>query len=330
LQVVEAERWVELPENKSLQGDALEKALKAQTWDPSVKSLVPFPQVLAMMNAQLDWMQQLGYAVTSQQPAVMDSVQRLRRQAQAAGSLQTTKQQVVRTQAQTIIIEPAEPTVVYVPAYNPTVVYGVWPYPAYPPVYMAPPPGYVAGSALVAGLAFGTGVAIAANLWGWSSPNWNHGDINVNVNRYNTININRPPINNPNWHPGPGPRPPAPGPGPHPPAGPVGAPNRAAGLPANAIGRPSVSVPGSAVRPSQTAAGAAAAMPGRPTGGAGPQQAQSGQHAGAPGAFSGMNEGRGATEFANRGAQSRMTQMSAPPGGAGRSGGAGRGVHFGR
>src|ERR1019366_5369284 len=100
------------------------------------------------MNSQLDWMQQLGYAMATQQEAVMNSVQRLRRQAQAAGSLQSTPQQVVRTAQQTIIIEPANPAVVYVPSYNPTAVYGTWPYPAYPPVYVPPPPGYVMGTAL--------------------------------------------------------------------------------------------------------------------------------------------------------------------------------------
>src|SRR5579871_1216189 len=92
LQVVEAQRWVEVPANKALTGDALSKALEAQPWDPSVKSLVPFPQALAMMNANLDWMQQLGYAFADQQADVFDSVQRLRRQAQAAGNLQSSSQ----------------------------------------------------------------------------------------------------------------------------------------------------------------------------------------------------------------------------------------------
>src|SRR5208283_1590416 len=116
LEVVSAQRWVEDPAHKSLTGDALAKSVEAQTWDPSVKSLVPFPQVLALLNSNLDWMQQLGYAFADQQA----SVQRLRAQAQAAGNLQTTDQQVVRREQQTIIIEPAQPSVVYVPNYNPT------------------------------------------------------------------------------------------------------------------------------------------------------------------------------------------------------------------
>ena len=133
------------------------------------------------------------------------------------------------------------------PTYNPTVVYGAWPYPSYPPVYLPPPPGYSVGSALLAGLAFGTGVAITAGLWGWARPNWGGGySVNVNVNRYNNINVNRPQINN-----SPGGRPPGtagPGYAPAPPR-PVGRPGRPGGLPANGIGRPNVSVPGGVVRP---------------------------------------------------------------------------------
>ncbi len=151
LEVVTAGRWIEDPANKPLSGDALAEAVKAETWDPSVKSLVPFPSVLALLNSNLDWTQQLGYAFADQQEAVMDSVQRLRLQAQSTGNLQTTEQQIVHTEQQVITIEPAQPTVVYVPNYNPTVVYGAWPYPAYPPVYLPPPPGYTFGTARLAG-----------------------------------------------------------------------------------------------------------------------------------------------------------------------------------
>lgn len=172
LQVVAAQRWAEDPAHKGLSGDALTKALDPEPWDPSVKSLVPFPEVLAMMNANLDWMQQLGYAFAEQQADVLNSVQRLRQQAQANGNLQSTAQQVVRTDQQAIVIEPAQPNVVYVPSYNPTVVYGAWPYPAYPPVYLPPPPGYYVGTALATGLAFGAGVAITAGLWNWARPAW--------------------------------------------------------------------------------------------------------------------------------------------------------------
>jgi hypothetical protein len=190
LEIVQADRWAREPANAQLKGDQLSAALEQQPWDPSVKSLVPVPQVLQMMSDKLDWTQQLGDAFLAQQQDVMTSVQRLRQQAQAAGSLNTTEQQVVTTQAQTIVIQQANPQVIYVPMYNPTVVYGVWPYPAYPPYYYPPPPAYYAGSALLSGMAFATGVAIVNNLWGWGNCDWHGGNVNVNVNRYNQININ--------------------------------------------------------------------------------------------------------------------------------------------
>src|SRR5690349_4811727 len=99
LQVVEAVRWLEDPAHKDLKGDALVQALTAVNWDLSVKSLVPFPQVLAQLNANLDWMQQVGYAFAAQQREVFDSIQRLRRQAQATGHLESTPEQVVRVEA---------------------------------------------------------------------------------------------------------------------------------------------------------------------------------------------------------------------------------------
>jgi hypothetical protein len=225
LQVVEAARWVADPANKALTGDALAAALAQQTWDPSVKSLVPFPQVLAMMNSKLDWLQQLGYAVSVQQSAVMDSVQRLRHQAQAAGQCQTTAQQVVSSVAPDIVITPAQPDVVYVPVYDPSVVYGGWPYPLYPPVYLEPPPWYYGGPVLGIGLVFGVGIPVFGGLWGWARPNWRGRGFYLDVNRYNRINVNRPPIRDPGWRspgrPGGGFRPPE--------TGPVGRPARSGG-----------------------------------------------------------------------------------------------------
>jgi hypothetical protein len=174
--------------NSKLQGDDAVKAVAGESWDPSVQSLVAFPQVLATMSAKPDWVSQLGSAFLAQPNDVMDSVQRLRKQAQAAGNLKTSEQQKVVVEQSTIQIVPANPQVVYVPTYNPTVVYGTWPYPAYPPVYVPPPPGYAVASGLAAGLAFGAGVAVANSLWG--GFNWNTHDVNVNVNRYNNINVN--------------------------------------------------------------------------------------------------------------------------------------------
>ncbi|MFM0210364.1 DUF3300 domain-containing protein [Paraburkholderia sediminicola] len=174
--------------NSKLQGDDAVKAVASEPWDPSVQSLVAFPQVLATMASKPDWVAQLGNAFLAQPNDVMDSVQRLRKQAQAAGNLKTSSQQKVVVEQSTIQIVPANPQVVYVPTYNPTVVYGTWPYPAYPPVYVPPPPGYAIASGLAAGLAFGAGVAVANSLWG--GFNWNTHDVNINVNRYNNINVN--------------------------------------------------------------------------------------------------------------------------------------------
>ena len=199
LEIVMAARWVADPKNAALKGDALEQALEAQSWDPSVKSLVPFPDVLKMMSDKLEWTQKLGDAFLAQQQDCFASIQRLRQRAQSAGKLTSTKQQTVSTQGPAIVIAPADQEVVYVPAYDPDVAYGTWPYPDYPPYYYPPPVGYGLATGLAAGLAFGAGVAITRGLWGWGSPNWGAGSINVNVNRFNQINANRTAISANTW-----------------------------------------------------------------------------------------------------------------------------------
>jgi hypothetical protein len=185
LEVVQAERWAK--QNKDMKGDALARALEAQPWDPSVKSMVNFPQVLTMMSEKLDWTQKLGDAFLAQQQSVMETVQKLRAKAEASGNLKTTKEQVVKVEKETIIIEPANPQVIYVPTYNPTVVYGTWAYPAYPP-YPVYPPGYVATTAAFSFLA---GAAVGA-AWGyaWGNANWRGGDVNINVNQNANLNRN--------------------------------------------------------------------------------------------------------------------------------------------
>ena len=187
LEVVEAARWAK--KNKDLKDKALTAALEKEDWDPSVKSLVNFPQVLDMMNEKLDWTQKLGDAFLAQQKDVMDTVQKLRKKAEEAGNLKSTKEQnvVVEKETQTIIIESANPQVIYVPTYNPTVVYGAWPYPAYPPYYYYPP-GYVAGAAM---FSFGVGMAAGA-AWGyaWGHSDWHGGDVDIDYNRNTNINNN--------------------------------------------------------------------------------------------------------------------------------------------
>lgn len=186
LEVVQADRWA--TENKALKGDALKTAVGKQAWDESVKSLIATPEVLSMMSSKLDWTQKLGDAVLAQQPDVMDSVQRLRAKAQANNKLNSTKQQKVsvkQVQNKSIIaIESATPETVYVPYYDPAVVYGAWPYASYPPYYF-PPPGYIAGGIIAAGIGFGLGYAIGRwgnNYWG-GNINWNGGGNNIVINR---------------------------------------------------------------------------------------------------------------------------------------------------
>ena len=195
LEIVQAHRFVKA--NPNLKGDQLNEKLKEQDWDDSVKSLTSFPQVLDLMNEKLDWTQKLGDAVLGQQKELLDAVQRLRARAQKEGNLKETKEQkvivepapaaasppagsqtvVVQQPTSVIKIEPASPEVVYVPSYNPTVVYGAWPYPAYPPYYPYPP-GYAWGAAA---LSFGVGMAVGAAVWG--NCNWGGGNVDVNVNR---------------------------------------------------------------------------------------------------------------------------------------------------
>jgi Protein of unknown function (DUF3300) len=184
LEVVEAERWSRA--NPTLKGDAALGAVKDKGWDTSVISLVAFPDVLAQMSDHLEWTQKLGDAMIGQPQDVADSVQRLRAQAAAAGNLQSTPQQTVTAQGSgdnvQYVIAPADPALVYVPAYNPAWVYGTWPYPAYPPVY------YPFAGALARGFFWGVGFAAAGALFGgWNWGGRGNSYVNVNVNR--AVNI---------------------------------------------------------------------------------------------------------------------------------------------
>ncbi len=202
LEVVEAERWVQ--ENKGLKGDQLKAAVDKQSWEDSVKSLTATPEVLDMMSKQINWTRQLGDAVLAQQADVMDAVQRLRNKAQANNKLTSNKQQTVSTQEQSgkqvIVIEPTQPNTVYVPYYDPGVVYGSWPYPAYPPYYFGAP-GYIAGGLIAGGLAFGAGYALGrwaggGCCWG-GGMNWGNNNININRNIGNVNVGNR--VGGGNW-----------------------------------------------------------------------------------------------------------------------------------
>jgi hypothetical protein len=214
LEVVQAERWV--AKNQDLKSDALNDALAKEDWDGSVKALAAVPDVLAMMNEDLDWTSKLGDAVLAQQADVMDAIQRLRALAQSNGKLESNEQQTVTvTEAAAepsageadqpaaeqaaqpiIVIEPTSPETVYVPYYQPAVVYGGWPYPDYPPYYFEPRPGYIFGGAIASGIAWSAGFAIGNAIWG-DGFDWRGDNIRVNVNR--NVNINNNNVNVSNW-----------------------------------------------------------------------------------------------------------------------------------
>ena len=151
--VIQAVQWSR--EHPQSQGDAAVTQVANEPWDPSVKSLVAFPQLLALLGEDPAWVQNLGNAFLAQPDEVMNTVQKFRDVAQKSGALKSTPKQTVTVKPkpaaasvvkgtpaqQTIVIESADPQVVYVPSYNPNVVYGTWPTPAYPPVYLPPPPG---------------------------------------------------------------------------------------------------------------------------------------------------------------------------------------------
>src|SRR5215831_10747811 len=204
LEVIQLQQWMN--NNKDLQGKALADAVAKQPWDPSIQGLVAYPDVVQRMAGNIQWTTDLGNAFLAQQPDVMDAVQRMRVKAQGTGNLKTSAQQVVKTETassgkQVIEIQQANPDVVYVPSYDPTVVYGAAPadYPYYPYTY----PGYVPGTALM----WGAGVALGAAAWGawggnWGNCDWNHGDVNINNNynynknnNFNQNNLNRNNVN---------------------------------------------------------------------------------------------------------------------------------------
>jgi hypothetical protein len=189
VQIVEAERWLADPANSALNGDALVAALQPMSWDPSVKSLVPFPQILKQLNDQLDWTQSLGTAFVNQQSEVMAEAQVLRHRSEASGKLVTTAQLDVRHDGAAIVIEPANPAVVYVPVYNPVEVYGPWAYPAYPPYYFPPYPGFFVGPVGI-GIGFSVGFGVVGPLWGWGHPSWGAGNIFIDSGRFSRISFN--------------------------------------------------------------------------------------------------------------------------------------------
>jgi hypothetical protein len=200
LEIVQADRW--LQQNSTLKDKALTEAAAKQSWDPSIQAMVMYPDVLKRMDDNINWTTDLGNAFLAQQNDVMDAVQRLRQKAKDSGKLQTTPQQTVTSKTednkQYVVIEPASPQVIYVPQYNPVVVYGpapvVYPYPAI--VY--PPPPSTGAIVAASVISFGAGLAVGAMMssWhGWGGYGWGCGwghstNVVINNNFIRTNNFN--------------------------------------------------------------------------------------------------------------------------------------------
>jgi hypothetical protein len=193
LEVVEAARWVKA--NPKVSGKALEDAMAKQSWDPAVKSLTAVPQVLQQMNDNLDWMQKLGDAFLAQQQDVMDTVQGLRARADATGNLKTTEQQVVKTEVQGsqkiyVVESPSPRWCMCRPITRPwcTAAGGI----RRRRITCTRRP-----TSILPGLAFATGVVVGAAIWGACNWGWGRGNVDINVNRYNSFN--RTNISNNRW-----------------------------------------------------------------------------------------------------------------------------------
>jgi Protein of unknown function (DUF3300) len=205
LEIIQLQQW--LPQHKNLKDKALVDALEKEDWDPSVQGIAPLPDVVKQLAENIKWTTDLGNAFLAQQSDVMDAVQRMRTKAKGAGNLKSTEQQKVETKTvenkTVVVIEQAKPEVIYVPSYNPTVVYGPPVYP-YPPIVYPPPPST---GAVVAGMAisFGIGMAMGAAWhggWGYNCG-WGHSNNNITINNNNNFvnNSNRTNVNRPSQRP---------------------------------------------------------------------------------------------------------------------------------
>jgi hypothetical protein len=192
LEVVEAARWSR--SNPGLSGEQAVRAVEQRNWDPSVKSLVAFPQVLQDMDGMLEWTEKLGDAFLSQEPQVWDTVQNLRQRAYAAGNLQSNDQLLVEQDGPAFVLESPRPDVIYVPYYDPLVVYGDWWWPGYAPVRWAPWPGYYARALFGGGFYWGPGITVGIGFF-FGGVDWHlrHGRV-VNFNSFYYRNVNRRPL----------------------------------------------------------------------------------------------------------------------------------------
>jgi hypothetical protein len=202
LEIIQLQQW--LAQHKDLKDQSLVEAVEKEDWDPSIQAMAPLPDVVKQLAENIKWTTDLGNAFLAQQSDVMDAVQRMRMKAKGAGNLKSTEQQKVETKTveskTVVVIEQAQPQIIYVPSYNPTVVYGPPVYP-YPPIAYPPPGAYVAGMAI----SFGVGLAMGAAWhggWGYNSG-WGHSNNNITINNNNNFinNSNRANINRPSQRP---------------------------------------------------------------------------------------------------------------------------------
>jgi hypothetical protein len=177
-EVAEAERW--LAKNPGRVGESLDNALKEKNWDVSVLSLCQYPKIMTMMVENLNWTSRIGDAFVNQQQDVMDAIQELRTKAHNQGNLTTTSEQKVIVEERIIRIEPAVPDYIYIPVYDPYVIYGPWWYPAYQP-FSVFYPGVVVS---VPGIVFSPRLFVGFGVIGWSVFNWPaHNVVIVNIDR---------------------------------------------------------------------------------------------------------------------------------------------------
>lgn len=176
MEVIEAARWSR--DRPGLAGDDAVRAAEAEDWDPSVKSLLAFPQLLARMGENLQWTQSLGDAFLEQEPEVMDTVQELRRRAQAAGNLRSDARVSVIQNGPHLLLQPSDPQILYVPYYDPLVVYGSWWWPASPPMYLRPWPGHHARPTYAGGFYWGPPVGISLGFF-FGAIDWRQRQVRV-------------------------------------------------------------------------------------------------------------------------------------------------------
>jgi Protein of unknown function (DUF3300) len=209
LELIQLQQW--LAKNQALKDKSLAEAVAKQPWDPSIQALAALPDVVKRLADDIQWTTDLGNAFLAQQGDVMDAVQRMRKKADSNGNLKSTEQQRVETKVvenkSVIVIEPAKPEVVYVPSYDPVVVYGPPVYP-YPPIYYPPAGYYAAGMAISFGIGVAMGAAWGGGGWGWGAG-WGNNNVyinhnnnfvrNSNINGGNRNNINGGNRGNGNW-----------------------------------------------------------------------------------------------------------------------------------